>query len=214
MSALDSSGVVELRRYTLHPGARETLIDLFERELVEPQAAVGMHVLAQFRDPDEPDHFVWLRGFPDLAARAPALRAFYGGPVWARHRDAANATMIDSDDVVLLRHAGIAVDPARTGAPVIVTTYPVAAGGEAAVLLALEADVLPAIRAAGQAVRGVLRSEPGPNDFPALPVREDGPYVVTVAVGDGPAPPSIASSLLRADPHVARLMPTERSRPV
>lgn len=214
MSTLDSSGVVELRRYTLHPGARETLIELFERELIAPQADAGMDVLAQFRDPEEPDHFVWLRGFPDRAARAPALRAFYGGPVWARHSDAANATMIDSDDVVLLRHAGIAVDPARPGAPVTVTTYPVATGEEAGVLRALETDVLPAVRAAGRAVRGVLRTDPGPNEFPALPVREDGPFVVTVTVGDGPAPPPIASGLLRADPHVARLVPTERSRTV
>jgi hypothetical protein len=173
-----------------------------------------MHVLAQFRDPGEPDHFVWLRGFPDLAGRAPALRAFYGGPVWARHSEAANATMIDSDDVLLLRHAGLAVDPPRAGAPVTVTTYPAAAGEEAGLVHAIETDVLPAVRAAGGVVRAVLRTHPGPNEFPALPVREDGPFVVTVTVGDGPPAPPVDSDLLRGDPHEARLVPTERSRPV
>ena len=96
-------GVVELRQYTLVPGQRDTLVELFDRELVEGQEAVGIRVLGQFRDLDAPDRFVWLRGFPDMAARRVALAEFYGGPVWARHRDVANATMVDSDDVLLLR---------------------------------------------------------------------------------------------------------------
>src|SRR5690349_20512713 len=94
--------VVELRQYTLRPGQRDTLVDLFDGELVEPQEATGMAVLGQFRDLDDPDRFVWLRGFPSTAARAPSLHAFYGGPTWKRHGPAANATMIDSDDVLLL----------------------------------------------------------------------------------------------------------------
>src|SRR5215510_9567490 len=85
------SPVVELRQYTLRPGKRDTLIDLFERELVEAQEAVGMKIIGQFRDLDDPDRFVWLRGFPDMSTRGRALEAFYDGPVWARHRVAANA---------------------------------------------------------------------------------------------------------------------------
>jgi hypothetical protein len=38
-----------------------------------------------------------------MASRKAGLAAFYGGPVWQRHREAANATMVDSDDVLLLR---------------------------------------------------------------------------------------------------------------
>ena len=97
--------VIELRQYTLHPQRRETLIDLFDREFVETQEAVGMAVLGQFRDLDDPDRFVWLRGFADMPSRAEALGRFYGGPVWKAHRDQANATMIDSDNVLLLRPA-------------------------------------------------------------------------------------------------------------
>ena len=79
--------VVELRQYTLQPGERDVLIELFEREFVEPQEAVGMHVIGHFRDLDAPDRFVWLRGFPSMAARQDALQSFYFGPVWQRHRD-------------------------------------------------------------------------------------------------------------------------------
>src|SRR5664279_4835818 len=95
--------VIELRQYTLKPGQRDVLIDLFEREFVETQEAVGMHLIGQFRDLGRPDRFVWIRGFPDMPSRAQSLQAFYGGPVWQANRDAANATMIDSDNVLLLR---------------------------------------------------------------------------------------------------------------
>jgi hypothetical protein len=105
---VSASGIVELRRYALHPGTRETLIELFERELVETQEACGLRVLGTFRDVDDPSSFVWLRGFADMATRGESLRAFYAGPVWAEHRDAANATMIDSDNVLLLRPLDVA----------------------------------------------------------------------------------------------------------
>ena len=81
MTDAGGRAVVELRRYTLHPGARQTLVDLFERELVAPQEAAGMVVLGWFRDVDDPDAFVWLRGFADMGSRADALTAFYRGPV-------------------------------------------------------------------------------------------------------------------------------------
>src|SRR6476619_2239599 len=85
--------IIELRQYTLHPGQRDVLIDLFDRELVEPQERVGMRVHGQFRDEDRPDRFVWLRGFDDMPARDAGLDGFYNGPVWRVHRRAANATM-------------------------------------------------------------------------------------------------------------------------
>ena len=59
-----TTNLIELRQYLLHAGQRDTLIDVFDRELVEAQEAVGMDVLGQFRDPQRPDYFVWLRGVP------------------------------------------------------------------------------------------------------------------------------------------------------
>src|ERR1700754_1839876 len=99
----DRPPVVELRQYALHPSRRDELIALFDREFVGPQEDAGMTVLGQFRDLDDADRFVWLRGFASMPARAEALAAFYDGPVWRRHREAANATMVDSDNVLLLR---------------------------------------------------------------------------------------------------------------
>src|SRR5687767_6344768 len=64
-----------------------------------------MTVIGQFRDRRRADRFVWLRGFPDMEARHKALEAFYDGPVWAAHKTAANDTMLEFDDVLLLRPA-------------------------------------------------------------------------------------------------------------
>ena len=80
--------IVELRQYTLHAGGREVLIDLFERAFVEAQEAVRIRVIGTFRDLDDPNRFVWLRGFPDMAARAKSLEAFYSGAAWQAHRTA------------------------------------------------------------------------------------------------------------------------------
>jgi hypothetical protein len=187
--------VVELRQYALHPQQRDVLIELFEREFVESQEAVGMSVIGQFTDRDDPDKFVWLRGFADMDARRQGLESFYGGPVWEAHRDAANATMIDSDNVLLLR-------PARTGAvfsPATEERPPVGAEvrdqgivsaaivhlrsrevGEEAVDV-FESMIAPVIPVAGGLLLGYFLSENSANNFPRLPVRENEPVLIWFA---------------------------------
>jgi quinol monooxygenase YgiN len=95
--------VLELRQYTLRAGQRETLIALYEREFMTSLKEAGCCVRGAFRDLDDPDRFVWIRGFADMLSQKRALQAFYGGPVWQGHKAAANATMVDSDNVLLLR---------------------------------------------------------------------------------------------------------------
>jgi hypothetical protein len=120
-TSLLASRVVELRQYTLKPGQRETLIDIFDGRFIEGQEDAGMTIIGQFRDLDRPDYFVWFRGFRDMASRAEALQAFYDGPVWHAHGRAAGATMIDSDHVLLLHPAqptsGFPEAPARPAIP-------------------------------------------------------------------------------------------------
>jgi hypothetical protein len=62
------AAIVELRQYTLKTEQREVLIALFERHFIEPQEEAGARVIGHFRDLDDPDRFVWLRGFPEVAA--------------------------------------------------------------------------------------------------------------------------------------------------
>ena len=186
--------VIELRRYTLKAGTRETLVELFDREFVESQERLGMRILGTFRDLDDPDRFVWLRAFDDLAGRAPALRAFYSGPVWQEHGPAANATMVDVDNVLLLRPAAGAppldLDPSARP--------PVGAPERDGVLWV---TISPRPLAGDAFARFV--TEHAKNDFPALPVRED----VDVAVALWRAEPPKGGETLRLRPTPRSLLP-------
>ena len=221
--------VVELRQYTLHPKKRDALIELFDREFVETQEAEGMSVMGQFRDLDDPDRFVWLRGFADMASRARGLQGFYGGPVWAAHRDAANATMIDSDDVLLLRPAwngaGLAHDPARRAdsippGVVDVTVFSLNDAVDSVLLELCRERLTPLLHQAGALTQGWYVTEPSPNNFPRLPVREGENVLVGVAVfkdkeqADGNWQHDITPALsqwLKKQPHSMKLAPTARS---
>ncbi len=232
--------VIELRQYTLHPGRRDALVELFDREFVEPQEAVGMHVIGQFRDLDAADRFVWMRGFPDMAARAASLQGFYTGPTWLRHREAANATMIDSDNVLLLRPAragsGFPSSLVRAGhvsnAPrglIEAGVCALDAPAEDGFLARFEQTLAPRLRAAGAELVGVYVTEAATNTFPRLPVREGERMLVWFArfddleahhryeaalATDGAWHAAVAAALLdglRQPPQRLRLAPTPRS---
>ncbi|WP_063772011.1 NIPSNAP family protein [Kitasatospora mediocidica] len=158
--------IVELRQYTLRPGARDTLISLFERKFVTGQEVAGITLGSRFRDVNDPDRFVWLRAFPDMAARARALSAFYYGPVWQAHRDEANATMIDSDNVLLLNGPGFTALP-DTETVTLTICHP----RQPDFAEYFTQQVSPALAAADVAPLGVHHSEHAENNFPALPVR-------------------------------------------
>lgn len=230
--------VVELRQYTLRPGQREVLIDLFDREFVETQEAVGMAVMGQFREPAAPDRFVWLRGFADMASRAKGLADFYGGPVWQQHRHVANATMIDSDNVFLLRPAwpgaGLpmrgrrrpvgAVRMARPGV-VDLSVFQLREPASPDLLRFIRDVMAPCLQRAGARSQGWYITEDTPNNFPRLPVREGEIVLVGIAVFDDEAAyevfvdsgawvrevqPELAKWLVRPT-RTHRLIPTARS---
>jgi hypothetical protein len=178
--------IVELRQYTLHPGQRDVLIDLFDREFVETQEDVGIWVMGQFRDLDRPDRFVWMRGFPDMISRAFALGAFYDGPVWQAHRDAARATMIDSSNALLLHPAhprsGFVL-PFRGGRPpreargngpgfMAATLSPLRPGVPFDAADFFVTRLKPGLAELGADRCACFVTEPTANSFPRLPVRE------------------------------------------
>jgi hypothetical protein len=192
--------IVELRQYTLHPGKRDVLIDLFDREFVESQEALGMKIIGQFRDLDNPNRFVWLRGFRVMSSRAQALKDFYGGPVWKAHREAANATMIDSDNVVLLHPAtptsGFSLE-SKTRPPagsnetrselIVATIYYLDAPVDVGFVQFFEKSAKPVVADAGASVLAYFVTEHSENTFPALPVREGENVFVWFARFNDPA---------------------------
>ncbi len=228
--------VLELRRYVLVPGRREALIDLFDRCFVESQEELGIRVVGQFRVRGQPDVFAWIRGFPNMLSRARSLEAFYGrSRAWLENREAANATMIAFDDVLLLapagESAGFVVDPAARPGP----EAPESDGG---VILAeiydsdrpigddlvteFESDVIPELRRSGVVPLAHFVTEAAANTFPSLPVRE-GEHVFTwfASFPDRASFPGAAGPLRAAraglaaaglgEPEVLELEPTRRS---
>lgn len=191
-AAVDDS-VVELRQYTLHPGQRDVLVNLFEREFIEPQEQVGAHVLGHFYDAEDANRFVWLRSFADMESRRTALEGFYYGPVWAQHRDEANSTMVDSDDVLLLRPsepvppalgAG-AVRPSSGDSPsdavFALTVYQLPSPAVSEFAAYFAASICPALQGAGVHLVATMGSGQERNTFPALPIREGVHCFVTIA---------------------------------
>jgi hypothetical protein len=183
--------VVELRQNTLHPGARDTLVQVFEDHFVEGQEQVGIRIGGIFLDENDPDRFVWFRGFADLDQRLDALQSFYFGPIWTQHRDLANGTMIDSDDVLLLRPTVPAHRPPEP-APLVdrrpgedrvhVSVYVYCADLELEIWLSTEVHrILERVLDTSVAT---WRSHPGPNGFTKLPVREDNAFVWTASFPD------------------------------
>jgi hypothetical protein len=177
--------VVDLRQYALHHGRRDTLIEVFDEHFVEGQEEAGMHIVGQFRDLDDADAFVWIRGFRSLRARADALSAFYYGPIWREYGPKANETMLDSDNALLLKpvHLGAGYPSLRTPRPSRGTTGlpgSIVAGAvyhrpspDDGFVRFFTDNVLPELTASGATPVAVFETLVAENNFPALPLRDE-----------------------------------------
>jgi hypothetical protein len=168
--------VLEFRQYTLRSGMRERFVRLFDTKLAEPQIGLGAVVLGVFSDLDDPDRVVWLRAFRDMPTRQRSLEAFYGGPVWAAHRNDANETIIDSDNALMLQplgdYAARAEHPMWDAAIVRAEIMYLASADPHRFGQVFDEIMRPRIERAGSVVSAAFISLSEPNNFPRLPLRE------------------------------------------
>jgi hypothetical protein len=181
--------LVELRSYTLVPGAADPFARHFEEHLVAGQEELGMDLVGRFQVPGDDARFVWVRRYLEPPNRGAALAAFYGGPVWEEFGPRANELMVDFSDVHLLapdpssppfaaNHVPLARrDGQWVGDMVVAATFDraVAAGSAPAHGGLVEAmDEALAASPTGEVTElGRLVTAHVPNDFPRLPVHED-----------------------------------------
>jgi hypothetical protein len=218
--------VLELRQYTIRSGMRERLPALFREHFAAAQEAVGARILGTFFDLDDPDRFVWLRGYADMTTRGRALPAFYGSDVWKQYRGDANAAIVDSDNALLLHALPGAAFAGPVAADGVLRASVRALSGVDAVAFAQWFDerFVPLIAGCGAVVDARYASEPEPNTFAALPVRDDAVFVWFAHFADARAerafaralaartgwrddcPPEILPALMRR-PEVLRLVP-------
>jgi hypothetical protein len=234
---LGSFPVVELRRYALKPGARPAFGAYFETFFPDAFEQMGALALGHFDERGIPNGFTWLRGYPSMEARAVFNAAFYYGPLWREHRATLNALIDDNDNVILMRPLAAArsvpvlpaVDPVREpqGAQGVVLAQLFAVKPGKVDEFAAQAEAaFSAYRSLGLAEAGVLVTLDAPNNFPQLPVRSDGPWLLWMGLGSGSKQQeekwmalaarlgaTLASSgLLRGEPERIVLDPRRRSR--
>ncbi len=237
LSTLQDFQVIEFRRYSVKDGERQHFAERFESYFPEAIQQLGAIVFGDFLERDNPAHFTWMRGFHTLDARALANAGLYFGPVWKEHREIMNEMMTDSDNVLLLRpldsKRGVpvlpAVDPVREadGAKGVVVAQIFAVKANSVEAFAqLGEEIFAGYRAAGAREAGVLVTLDVPNNFPQLPVRTDGPFLVWLGIlkdNDvlqarfaplaGRSLRSLsATGLLRGTPELVVLDPCHRSR--
>jgi NIPSNAP len=229
--------VVELRRYAVREGEAHAFARCFESFFPEAFQQLGAIVFGHFVERSPAATFTWIRGFPDMEARAAVNEAFYGGPLWKEHASTMNDRLLDHTNVLLLRALSPeralpvlpAVDPLRD-APgprglMVAQIFAVAADGLAA--FAQEAETAFAgYREGGIREAGVLVTLDVPNNFPRHPIRTDGPYLVWLGLAEDDRslkgrfmplaerlrPSLTATGLLRRAPEEVVMDPASRSR--
>jgi hypothetical protein len=229
--------VIEFRRYTIKEGLREHFAQYFDRYFPEAFQQLGAIAAGSFLERKNQSGFTWIRGFHTIEDRAMANAAFYYGSVWKEHKTTMNNLMTDSDNVMLLRP----LSPER-GVPILPAVDPVAEANGAqgivvAEIFAVRADRIDAFvkeaeptfasyRAAGVREAGVLVTLDVTNNFPQLPIRTDGPFLVWLgvlkdnqmlendftALAERGLRSLSATGLIRGTPELVVLDPTRRSR--
>lgn len=228
---------IEFRRYHTSPGEREHFTTYFETLFPEAMEQLGALVMGSFHERGSPTAFTWLRGFHTISDRPIANSEFYFGPVWKECKARVNGILPDSDNVMLLTpltaERGVmvlpAVDPVTEiqGAQgVMVAEIFTVKKGQVDAFAKQAEQVFARYRAAGVREAGVLVTLDVPNNFPILPIRSDGPFLVWMGIlKDDQALETkfdplqekanqvfTATGLLRSDPEVVVMDPTKRSR--
>jgi len=234
---LNDFQAVEFRRYIIKDGQREHFAHYFDTYFPEAFQQLGAIAFGQFFERENPSHFTWIRGFHTLEDRAIVNSAFYYGPVWKEHRETLNNLMVDSDNVLLISplrsEAGIqvlpAVDPVTeqkgTQGVVVAEIFAVKADSVEAFTKQAEATFI-RYQAAGVRQASILVTLDVPNNFPQLPVRTDGPYLIYLGIikddqaleekfkplAESSLRSLTATGLLRNAPELIVMDPTQRSR--
>jgi hypothetical protein len=234
---LSSFQVIEFRRYTTKEGQRENFITYFETYFPEAFEQLGALAFGQFRERGNASGFVWLRGFHTRFDRPIVNGAFYFGPLWREHSLKMNSLMKDSDNVLLLRPLTPdtevtvlpAVDPVTEKNGVmgiaVAQIVPLKNQPDEALSAKLRATFA-SYRVPGVREAGILVTLDVPNNFPQLPVRNDGPFLVWLGIlrdeeslkeGFTAAAQRVGKALaseklLRDTPELLVLEPTPRSR--
>jgi hypothetical protein len=228
--------VIEFRRYVIKDGQRRKFTQYFDIYFPEAFQQLGTIVAGSLLERQNQSNFIWIRGFHTLDDRAALNGLFYAGSVWSEHRKTMNDLIDNADNVLLLRplnpERGVAVLPAvdpvtePNGAQGIVVAQIFAIKENSVDDFARQAETTFAgYRLAGAREAGVMVTLDVKNNYPQLPFRTDGPFLVWLGIlrddqalqgfipaADRSLTSLTATGLLRSAPELVVLDPTPRSR--
>jgi len=74
--------LVELREYEIAEGAMADFVKVFDEEVVPYQTSKGIVFLGSYVSEENPNTFIWLRGFKDQAELDRIYKAIYESEHW------------------------------------------------------------------------------------------------------------------------------------
>ena len=106
--------IVEIRSYRITPGKRDEFIKFFEERSAPALQSHGMKVVGPFIDLENPNKFVFLRGFPSMDDLHRMKNEFYDGRLWKEELEQIAMPMLESYDVMLCETtSGFVMDDLR-----------------------------------------------------------------------------------------------------
>jgi hypothetical protein len=190
---LSEFSVIEFRRYVIKERQRKAFTQYFDTYFPEAFQQLGTLICGSLLERENQSGFIWIRGFHTLDDRAVLNGEFYFGSVWNEHRDRMNELIASADNVLLLRPLD-----AERGVPILSAVDPVkepngAQGVVVAQIFAVKPDMVEDFarkaettftqyRASGAREAGILVTLDIKNNFPQMPFRSDGPFLVWLGV--------------------------------
>ncbi|HEV7782187.1 MAG TPA: hypothetical protein VGO58_13025 [Chitinophagaceae bacterium] len=184
--------VLELRNYLLKPNMTDEFSSYFNKHFVDPMTELGGHTLGQFKIAGMNDRFVWFRGFTDMSTRIKFLNDFYiESPVWREFGPGANAMIINSDNVHLLRplnngrnttdqSEAVSSPVLQTDKGVTVIDFYICNSTIHTAIDLFNTSYLPFLKTLNMENISLWISEMSENDFPRLPVFQDKNLLVAI----------------------------------
>jgi hypothetical protein len=184
--------VLELRNYLLKSNMTDAFSNYFDRHFVKPMAELGGYTLGRFKINGVNDRFVWMRGFADMNTRIRFLNDFYvESRVWKEFGPGANAMMINSDNVYLLRPLNddkSSKEPSEAinnnllnmNKGIIVVDFYICNSTLDKVINLFHSSYIPFLKTLSIDEVTLWVSEMSENDFPRLPVFQDKNLLLTI----------------------------------
>jgi hypothetical protein len=93
--------IVEVRSYRVTPGKRDEFLKTFETRSIPALQAHGMKIVGPMVDVENPNKFVFLRGFPSMEELHRMKDDYYSGKIWKEELEQILMPMLESYDVIL-----------------------------------------------------------------------------------------------------------------